>query len=179
MLRAWYHAVRDNAPEGVMTTVTVDGKPVQVVKSKDSECRYMVPLSRDLTDVEVKTVIDAFAHNTDIDFRVKATTSPLDIKVSPEIEIDHDPMIELCTGWAKKKHEDWMTSKTDAGWRYGPSVSTANKTHPLLRQWHEVPAEYRKVDTSQVQELLDLLRESGYVIVRREDLDKLMGDGGL
>ncbi len=179
LLRAWFHAVRDNAPEGVVVTVQVDGKPVQIVKSKDGEVRYMVPLSRDLTDAEVKSIIDAFSHATDVDFKVKATTSPLDISVSPEIEIDHDPMIELCTGWAKKKHEDWMSAKTASGWRYGPSVSTSNKTHPLLRPWSEIPAEYRKVDTTQAQELLDLLRDSGYIIVRREDLDKLMGDGGL
>ena len=127
LLRAWFHAVRDNAPEGVVVTVQVDGKPVQIVKSKDSEVRYMVPLSRDLTDAEVKSIIDAFSHATDVDFKVKATTSPLDISVSPEIEIDHDPMIELCTGWAKKKHEDWMSAKTASGWRYGPSVSTSNK----------------------------------------------------
>ncbi len=88
-------------------------------------------------------------------------------------------MVELCTGWAKRKHEDWMSGKTSGGWRYGPTVSQSNKTHPLLRPWSEIPAEYRKVDTTQAQELLDLLRDSGYVIVRREDLDSLMGDSGL
>jgi hypothetical protein len=178
-LRAWFHAVRDNAPQGVVVTVTVDGKPVQIVKSKEKDVRYMVPLSRDLTDAETKTVIDAFSHNTDMDFSVSSTTSPLDMKLTPEIEIDHDPMVELCTGWAKKKHEDWMSTKTGSGWRYGPTVSNSNKTHPLLRQWSELPAEYRKVDTSQAQAMLDLLRDSGYIIVRREDLDKLLGDGGL
>lgn len=180
MLRAWFHAVRDNAPKGVVISVSVDGKPVQVMKSKDADdIRYLVPLSRDLTDVEVKTIIDAFSHNTDIDFKINATTSPLSIDINPDIEMDHDPMVELCTGWAKKKHEDWMNAKTDAGWRYGPTVSQTNKTHPLLRQWNEVPAEYRKVDTSQAQALLDLLRQSGYVIIQREDLDKLLGDGSL
>lgn len=180
LLRAWFHAVRDNAPSGVVITATVDGKAVQVVKRKDgNDVRYLVPLSRDLNDGEVKAIIDSFAHNTDIDFKASATTSPLDIKLSPEIEIDHDPMVELCTGWAKKKHEDWMNSKTSGGWRYGPAVSQSNKTHPLLRPWSEIPAEYRKVDTTQAQELLDLLRDSGYVIVRREDLDRLMGDQGL
>lgn len=177
MLRAWFHAVRDHAPKGAVVTVTVDGKPVQIVKSKDAQdVRYMVPLSRDLNDIEVKSIIDAFSHNTDMDFKISSSASPFDMKVSPEIEIDHDPMIELCTGWAKQKHEDWMNGKTNDGWRYGPAMSSANKTHPLLRQWHEIPAEYRKVDTTQAQQLLDLLRDSGYLIVRREDLDGLMGN---
>lgn len=177
LLRAWFRAVKDNAPAGVVHAVMADGKSVQVVKRRDSDdVRYMVPLTRNLTDVEVKKVIDAFSHNTDFDFKISATASPLDKKLSPEIEIDHDPMVDLCTGWAKKKHEDWMTSKTDTGWRYGGAMSTSNKTHPLLRPWSEIPAEYRKVDTTQAQQLLDLLRDSGYIIVKKDDLDKLLGD---
>lgn len=177
LLRAWYHVVCDNAPAGTLCTVSVDGKPVQLIKTKDKEgVRYAIPLTRDLTNAEVKAIIEDFSHHTDIDFKITATSSPFDVSVKTDIEVDHDPMIHLCTKWAKEKHEDWCKRKEASGWRYGPTVSKANKTHPLMRSWSEIPAEHRKVDTAQAQELLDLLRDSGYILVHKDDLDKLMGD---
>lgn len=177
LMRAWFHVVRDNSPAGVMGTAQVDGKAVSLVRSRDKDgMRYAIPLTRDLTTAEAREIIDDFSHRTDMDFRISTTTSPFDVKVNPDVEVDHDPMIHLCTKWAKDKHDGWKKRKEDDGWRYGPTVSKANRTHPLLRDWHEIPSEHRKVDTKQAQELLDLLRDSGYVLVHKDDLDKLMGD---
>ena len=176
LVRAWFHAVRDNSPAGVLSTVQVDGKAVQLVRKTGKEFTYAIPLSRDLTSVEVKTIIDNYSHRTDLAFKVHATTSPLVINIKTDVEIAHEPMIHLCTKWAKQKHEDWKKRKEDDGWRYGPTVSKTNRTHPLLRAWEEIPSEYRKVDTSQAQELLDLLRDSGYVLIHWDDLDRLMDD---
>ncbi len=177
LLRAWFHVVRDNSPSGALCTVSVDGKAVQLIRTKEEDSvRYSIPLTRDLTTDEVKKIINDFSHRTDIEFKISATTSPLDVSINPDVVVDHDPMIHLCTKWAKDKHEGWRKIKEDDGWRYGPTVSKGNKTHPLLRPWDEIPGEHRKVDTKQAQELLNLLRDSGYVLVHKDDLDKLMGD---
>jgi len=177
LIRAWYHTVKDNAPAGTLCTTQVDGKSVQLVRSKSKDTvRYTIPLTRDLTSGETKSIIDDMSHRSDIDFKVSTTYDPFTTEVQTDIVVNHEPLVHLCTKWAKDKHEQWRKRKEDAGWRYGPSVSKTNKTHPLLRPWDEIPAEYRKVDVSQAQELLDLLHDAGYVMVHKDDLDRLMED---
>ena len=177
MIRAWFHAVRDHTPKGVLATTPVDGKAVQLVRSKtENEIKYSVPLTRDLTEKEVTDIVDAFSYHTDVDFKISASTSVSKHDFKTEVEVAHDPMLNLCTTWAKKKHENWRKDKEGDGWRYGPTVSKQNKTHPLLRAWEELPETYRKVDTKPAQELLDLLRDEGYVLVHKDDLDHLLGD---
>ena len=177
MARVWFQSVRDNLGSGIVTTIQVDGKPVQMVKFKDNDgVRYSIPLLRDATSDEITAIINDFTHACDSEFKVSATTSDHGIEIKTDIEVDHEPLLNLCTKWAKAKHDDWRKNKEDSGWRYGPTVSKTNRTHPLLRAWEEIPAEYRKVDTSAAQELLDLLKDSGYVLIRSDDLNNLLGD---
>jgi hypothetical protein len=66
-----------------------------------------------------------------------------------------------------------MKDKLDDGWRYGPSVSMKEKTHPLLRKWDELPDDYRTIDTSKPEQLLKLLNDSGYVLIKKTELDQV------
>lgn len=175
-LRSWYNSVKNHAPNGVVKTAFSDGKTASMVKSKrDKSVRYAVPLTRDLQDGEVQKIVEAFAATTDLDFEVYATSSSENYAPVDTIEIEHEPLLQLCTKWAKQKHDNWMAEKIGNGWRYGPTVSQSNKTHPLLRAWDELPAEYRKVDIEQPQELLDMLHASGYVMIAKDELDRMMG----
>lgn len=177
LVKGWFNTVKENAPSGVVTTVTVDAKPVSMIKrASDGSVQYCVPLTRSLNDVEVEKIIHAFCKKCvdSFDFEVFSSSSPLEFDVSGKIEIDMDPMVTLCTVWAKRKHDQWMKEKIDAGWRYGPTVSFSNKTHPLLRQWSELPDQYKEVDETQPQELIKMLNEMGYVLIKKEELDKVM-----
>ena len=175
--RQWYKSVSETISSGITTSIQVDTKAVQMVKAKDKESvRYSIPLTRDLTDSEVNDVISCFAHCCDIDFKVSATTTSLDTEMTTDVVVDQEPLLNLCTKWAKDKHEEWRRNKEATGWRYGPMVSKASQTHPLLRAWEELPDDHRKVDTSQPQELLNLLYNSGYVLIRADDLDRLLGE---
>ncbi len=176
VLKNWFQAVRDNAPSGLTKTVLIDGKPVTIVKSKmPKSVRYAIPLTRDLTDPEVENVVKHFAASTTFDFEIYATATADNYAPEATIKIDYNPLIDLCTKWAKTKHEDWMKGKINSGWRYGMTMSETNKTHPLLRSWEELPDHYRKVDFSQAEELLALLHKSGYIMIAKEELDKLLG----
>jgi hypothetical protein len=176
-LKDWFNSVKSSCPKGVLCTHQVDGKAVQLVKRyQDGVFSYIVPLTRDLTDSEVSNVVDNFSHDCDCDFKITATFSPIVSKVNTDVIVEHDPLINLCTEWAKSKHQEWKKAKEQDGWRYGPIVSKTNKTHPLLRDWDDIPPEYRKVNTKQVQEVMDLLKSSGYILVHHEDLDLLMGE---
>lgn len=178
--RHWYKVAKNTIPEGLCTTFTV-GEDQRLMKQtkKDGKAVLTIPLVRNLTQREVEKVIRVFDDTFKGDFSISSSRIQVGVKDEVPVEINMEPLMSLCTAWAKKQHNDWMKEKTDAGWRYGPSVSMANKTHPLLRAWNDLPDEYRKVDTSKPEELLNLFNEHGYVLIAKDELDQLLRDGDL
>lgn len=171
LARAWYKSLKAALPNGVMTAQQVeDTTALMTTKKEDAQVIFIVSLTRELTDNEVEAAIEAFDAKTDIDFKVVAQRKAVDNKPEIEVEVEEGPLNELCTAWAKQKHDDWVKEKTAQGWRYGTKVSNKEQTHPLLRAWADLPEEYRAVDTSQVEQLLKLLNDSGYVLVKRDQV---------
>jgi hypothetical protein len=173
--KRWYAIARENLPDGLCTTFTNgDAQGRMKLTKKDGKAILTIPLVRNLTEREVEHVIDALSENYDGDFSVSSSRIQVGVKNEIEVEIDHDPLISLCTAWAKEQHDEWMKDKTEAGWRYGPTVSMANKTHPLMRPWADLPDAYRVIDTKRPEELLKMLNDHGYVLVAKSELDQLL-----
>lgn len=181
--RDWFQAVRRKAPYGVtclLSLVDDGGEPQSVAMVQRETSKgifYMVPLTRDLTEKEAERIVESFRYqHPDLDFDVEATTIPtytMD-KSLPSITVDQQEYADVAKAFAKKQHDDWVKERTEQGWRYGPTVSLSERTHPLLRPWDEIPEQYRKVDTDQPQKLLDLLNQHGYAVVSKEDLEAVM-----
>lgn len=178
-LRCWLHCVRETAPPGTPTTVpTVDNEGYPRVVSlihqeTDDRHRYLVALTRDLAEAETKRIVDAFAaENPELDFDIQTSQTSLD-PTGNMVAVERDHYLELCAALAKRRHEAWVRERTDAGWRYGTTFSAKNKTHPLLRPWTELPDRYRKPDLDTPQTVLDLLRDQGYAIVSKDDLERV------
>lgn len=183
MVKTWYGVATEKAPYGVITVIPMvdnDGEPqsVRLVHRKMKQGHfYMIPITRDLTEGEVERIVDAMTEEArDIDFDIEATVIPTQLSKPdrPSISVDQQKYADVAMAWAKKQHEDWLKSRTDAGWRYGQVVSLAKKTHPLIRPWDELPARYKSVDLDGPQKLLDLLGQHGYVVVSKDDLDAVM-----
>jgi hypothetical protein len=183
MVKTWYATVTEKAPYGVVSTIPMvddKGQPqsVRLVHRKMKRGHfYMVPITRDLTEGEVERIVDAFTDEApDLDFDIEATVIPTQLSKPdrPSIPVDHQKYADVAMSWAKKQHEDWLKARTDSGWRYGQVVSLAQKTHPLLRPWDELPARYKSVDLDGPQKLLDLLGQHGYVVVSKDDLDAVL-----
>lgn len=47
---------------------------------------------------------------------------------------------------AEAMHDMWMSARFLEGWRYGPEYSEADKTHPILVVWDDVPEAQRLKD---------------------------------
>ena len=172
--KKWYRLAKESLPSGATCSATMNEKQVLLhLVRKDDKVSMMIPLVRNLTETETKRVVEAL-DDFGIDYTLSTSRVDVGVHDTVEIKMEHKPVLDLCTKWAKDKHDTWMKTKIEDGWRYGPTVSVKNKTHPLLRQWSDLPAEYRKVDTSQVEELLKLFNESGYVMVARDELASLM-----
>lgn len=42
-----------------------------------------------------------------------------------------------------ERHESWMKMHFDQGWKYGPELKPAEKEHPNLLPWNQLPANTR------------------------------------
>jgi hypothetical protein len=182
VLKCWLACANKMLPNGVISTIqTTDDtgllRSVALIhrEMKDKQ-QYMIPLSRDLIDREVQPLVDRFAaKHPDLDFEIEVSSAQTDqLGAKRDIEVDQKKYEGLCTAWAKKQHDDWVKERLDGGWSYGPTMSIKNKTHPLLRQWYELPEQFKKVDTDQPQSLLDLLNDQGYAVISKDELDGIM-----
>jgi hypothetical protein len=181
-MKTWFDCAKEFLPGGVIASVqTTDDQgslrsATMVHREVGGAHEYIIPLSRDLLDKEVQPVIDALASELpDLDFDLEVSSAQAGLLTEPEvIEVADNKYTDLCTAWARKQHETWLHDRTDAGWRYGPSMSVKNKTHPLLRPWHDLPDQFRKIDTSQPQALLDLLNDQGYAVIGKAELEGIM-----
>lgn len=181
-VRAWFQAVKDNAPSGVVSSVqTTDDKgslrsATLVHRERDGEHDYLVPLTRDLKDAEVEPIIQTFSSLTALeDWSVEVSSAEADLMTDKgALSVEDGKFNDLCAAWAKRQHDAWMKDRTESGWRFGPTVSAKNKTHPLLRPWHDLPEQFRKVDFEQPQNLLDLLNDQGYAVISKTELEAML-----
>jgi hypothetical protein len=182
VMRSWYRCAKEFLPNGIISSVqTTDDHGnlrgvTMVHREKDGEHDYIIPLTRDILDREAQPVVNAFVKacpNSDFDIEISSAQADL-ANTSNAIEVNDSKYTDLCTAWAKKQHEDWLKDRLDGGWRYGTTMSLKNKTHPLVRQWSELPDQFRKIDTNQPQALLDLLNDQGYSVIAKAELDGIM-----
>ena len=175
----WYQCVRSRAPQGLLATVEVSDntgkRAAAMVKRVGQQTSYVIPLARDLMEEEANRIIAAFSATEEGDFDIEATvvrTGENGTSV-PKINVAQERYMEVCSSLARKQHEDWVKTRAQEGWRYGPEVSIADKTHPLLRPWDQLPDRYRVVDFEQPKRFVDLLTQHGYAVISRDDLDAL------
>lgn len=173
--KVFFKLCRENLPSGVMTTFAMGDKQASMKKtSNEGKTTLAVPLVRHLTEKEVFDFVEAFDPLVERDYKIAASRVDDVVEDEVTVEVDEGPLLELCTAWAKKQHDDWLRDKLDAGWRYGTEVSVKEKKHPLIRQWADLPAEYREVSTEQPEALIKLFNEQGYVLVAKTQLDQLL-----
>lgn len=180
-LKCWFRTVTEKAPSGVTYTLpSTDehGMPQSVAlihRKNDGMHEYVVPLVRDLSDLEAEVIAVAFmGYGLGFDFDILTSAERLDI-VTPDnhIGISQERFLQLGLSLAKCRHEDWVRDRTSAGWRYGTTVNNAAKTHPLLLPWDQVPDQARSPDLHSPQMVVNLLTDAGWAIVPKAELDKL------
>ena len=180
-IRSWLDSVVEHAPSGTVATVqqvNEKGSPVAValVHREVRKChRYIVPLTRDLSDDEIKGIVEAFASkHKDLDFDVCTQETHLSALHQGKMSVEQERHHELGMTMAKQRHTDWMRDRTESGWRYGVKMSQKDKTHPLLRPWEDLPERFRKPDLDGPQSVVDALSDQGYTVVAKDELQRLL-----
>jgi hypothetical protein len=181
--RLWFKTVQETAPQGTMTSIDMvglGGKPVsyRMVRRKEgNDTSLIIPLSRDLLPDEVENISRKWTEVCPSGkYSIRSNSSQADRLENniKDITMPQDEYMSLCAELAKRQHESWVRDKVDMGWRYGPTISVVNKTHPMLRPWSELPDQYKNVDTSSPENFLNFLNNQGYAVVRKEELGSLI-----
>lgn len=80
-----------------------------------------------------------------------------DITLSAELQ-------ELTEEMARNVHEVWSQTRINDGWTYGPERNDAQKKHPCLVPYDELPESEKEYDRNTSQETLKLILKLGFEI---------------
>ena len=72
-----------------------------------------------------------------------------------------NPLLEAM---AKNVHEVWAQTRIDQGWQYGPERNDAEKRHPMLISYEDLPEEEKVYDRNTSIETLKLILKLGFKI---------------
>lgn len=75
-----------------------------------------------------------------------------------------DPLLEAM---AKNVHEVWAQTRIAQGWKYGPERNDAEKRHPMLIPYEDLPEEEKVYDRNTSVETLKLILKLGFVIEKK------------
>jgi len=94
--------------------------------------------------------------------------SQVNCAISPRFSGDGDAILtERDLDYlAQHEHSRWCLEQEKAGWRYSPQRSEERKEHPGLLPWEALPENFRRRSFDAVRELLDMLPDAGFRIVR-------------
>lgn len=73
-------------------------------------------------------------------------------------------LTELTEQMARNVHEVWAAGRMAEGWTYGPERKDAERKHPCLVPYEELPDSEREYDRKTAVETLKLILSLGYRI---------------
>ena len=80
---------------------------------------------------------------------------------SVELPKELKPLVEQM---AKNVHEVWAKTRIEQGWTYGAERNDADKKHPCLISYEQLPEEERVFDRNTSIETLKFILKSGFDI---------------
>ena len=90
------------------------------------------------------------------------TPKPID---TSDIKLTDDIM-ELCEKLSKNTHEVWSKNRINDGWVYGEKRDDAQKHHPCLVPYEELPESEKEYDRQTSLETLKLIVKLGYKLTK-------------
>ena len=147
-VEAWLDCVEEIGPEGVIagTSDFKDDKLVQeeVVEHynyNDDEWRYIIPLTRNVTQKEGKKIVDEWADYFPNDFEITSSSnavSPIDFDQFDVVDVDEYYEREYQKTTEEAVHNKWVLEQIENGWRFGVSYNKDSKISPFIKPWHDL-----------------------------------------
>ena len=96
---------------------------------------------------------------------MKKAYNPQPIDTSDiELPEELNPLLEAM---AKNVHEVWAQTRIAQGWKYGPERNDAEKRHPMLVSYEDLPEEEKVYDRNTSVETLKLILKLEFVIEKK------------
>lgn len=73
----------------------------------------------------------------------------------------------LLEAMAKNVHEVWAQTRIAQGWQYGPERNDAEKLHPMLVPYEDLPEAEKEYDRNTSVETLRFILSSGFEIKKK------------
>lgn len=174
--------IKRHIPNNVLTHITrvenqTPKKKNLIHKRKGNKHIYDFILKRDPHNEELDEISFDLVDETSFDFYLEGSdyiNSILRKKFEDLIRVDNESIRNLAEKMAKVNHKQWKDKLINDGWSYGLNYSRKNKTHPLLVSWENLPEKYKDIDDESPQKLIDILRDEGYCVIKKEDLEQVL-----
>jgi len=167
--RKWFQTVCASISKGLIGSIQIKGddnitRAVQMVGKRYSSGRaaYEIPLVRSLLDDEIEGIVDAWnqVYPTG-EFQIESDADTVDSSYKGIPDIADSTMEDLAVEMAKYNHAIWANDMLAQGWRYGISFSEAERTHPLIMPWEQIPDSARRVNYELPSKFLEMLHKHG------------------
>lgn len=89
---------------------------------------------------------------------------PIDLS---DVEISDD-LIELREAIAENAHEVWAFNRKQEGWRYGPKRDDAQKLHPDMIAYSQLPESEKLYDREMAINTIKLVKKLGWEIIKKK-----------
>ena len=91
------------------------------------------------------------------------TPKPID---TSHIVMSED-LLQLAERMAENVHDVWAATRIAQGWTYGPERDDANKKHPCLIPYADLPEEEKVYDRNTSLETLRFILAEGFIINKK------------
>lgn len=82
-----------------------------------------------------------------------------------DVELDGE-ILELGEMIARNVHEVWSEGRIREGWSYGETRNDAERKHPCLVPYEEIPESEKEYDRNTAMQTLKLIVKLGYKITK-------------
>ena len=113
-----------------------------------------VPLMRNMTEDEIDKMLKKWHRYFSDDYTIESST-PFTAETSQTIEVEEDVDDIYDNKDLQSFHFTWLQNMVEAGWRYGNKYSKAEKVHPMLLAWEQLPRNYKETYSSILTGILD------------------------
>lgn len=86
--------------------------------------------------------------------------APMD---TSDVQLPED-LMDLVEQMAKNVHEEWAKNRMEQGWTWGAERDDANKHHPCLVEYEELPDSEKEYDRKTAVSTLKFIHKLGFII---------------
>lgn len=149
----------DETPDHVVIVESVCENAITVCDTSTPQQYDTCPTARFLeawTDSSFYLIIISMGEDYD--------PHPIDLS---DVEISDD-LIELREAIAENAHEVWAFNRKQEGWRYGPERDDAQKLHPDMIAYSQLPESEKLYDREMAINTIKLVKKLGWEITKRK-----------